>query len=102
MRLQTLLRLSAVLSRFDGPLRNGVRAVMEPRKPRHRALRALLAVTGVVLLGLLAAAAIAIGTVVILAGLVWRLLRRTPAPAAPRGRVLDGSFRVVPRPLLSR
>ena len=37
-----------------------------------------------------------------LGGLAWRLLRpRTPAAPA-RGRVLDGSYRVVSRPLLTR
>ena len=102
MRPQTLLRLSDLLARFERPLRGAARAVLEPRKPRHRALRAVLALTGVVLLGVFAVAAIAIGTLVIVGGLGWRLLRRAPLATPVRGDVLEGTYRVVSRPLLTR
>ncbi|GAB6196879.1 hypothetical protein [Lysobacter xanthus] len=102
MRLHTLFRLSDVLGRFDRPLRGAARAVLEPRKPRHRVLRAALALAGLVVLGLLVVAALAIGTVLILGSLGWRLLRPRGAAAPARSRVLDGAYRVVPRPMLSR
>ncbi|GGZ53068.1 hypothetical protein GCM10008101_02760 [Lysobacter xinjiangensis] len=101
MRPQPLLRLFEIFARYDRPARV-FRAVIEPRKPRHRMARVLLAVTGVVVLGVLAVAAIAIGAVMILGGIGWRLLRRSPTAAAPRDRVLDGDYRVVPRAMLSR
>ena len=90
MRPQPLLRLFEIFARYDRPARV-FRAVIEPRKPRHRMARVLLAV-----------AAIAIGAVMILGGIGWRLLRRSPTAAAPRDRVLDGDYRVVPRAMLSR
>lgn len=102
MRQHALFRLSGLLSRFDRPLRGAARAVLEPRKPRHRLLRVLLALAGLVLLGVFIIAAVAIGAVVIVGGLAWRLLRRMAAPAAPRDRVIDGAYRVVSRPMLSR
>lgn len=101
MRLHTLLRVSDLFARFDRPARGVFRAVIEPRKPRRRALRVLLAVVGLVLLAALVVAAVAVGTVVLLGALGWRLLR--PRAVAPgREQVIDADYRVVPRPLLSR
>ncbi|GAB1596600.1 hypothetical protein [Lysobacter claricitrinus] len=100
MRLHTLLRFSDLLGRAERPVRGVFRSVIEPRKPRHRLLRVVLALVGLVLLiGLVAAAAV-VGTALIVGGIGWRLLRRSPR--AQESRVLDGSYRVVPRPLLSR
>ena len=105
MRLH-VLRFTDVFTRFDGPARGAFRAVIEPRKPRHRIVRALLAVVGLALLAVLAVAAIAIGTLVILVSIAWRMLRPRGGAVragAPRGgRVLDATYRVVPRAVLSR
>lgn len=100
MRLYTLLRVSDLFARFDRPARGVFRAVVEPRKPRRRVLRVLLALVGLVLLAVLVVAAVAVGTVALLGALGWRLLR--PRAAASGERVIDASYRVVPRPLLSR
>jgi hypothetical protein len=102
MRPTLLFRLIDLSARFERPLRGAARAVLEPRKPRHRVLRVVLALAGLALLGVFVVAALAVGAVMILGGLGWKLLRR--APAAPRSddRVIDGSYRVVQRPMLSR
>jgi hypothetical protein len=101
MRPHTAFRFIDFASRFERPLRGAARAVLEPRKPRHRVPRVLLALAGLVLLGVLIVAALAVGTVMIVGGLAWKLLRR--APATPRDeRVIDGSYRVVARPMLTR
>ncbi|MGY3265445.1 MULTISPECIES: hypothetical protein [unclassified Lysobacter] len=101
MRLHTLLRFSDLLGRAERPVRSVFRSVIEPRKPRHRVLRVVLALLGLVLLVGLVAAAVVLGAVMIVGGLGWRLLRRSPR-AVQDPRVLDGSYRVVPRALLSR
>ncbi|WP_246022844.1 hypothetical protein [Cognatilysobacter terrigena] len=101
MRLYTLLRLSDLLGRAERPARGVFRAVIEPRKPRHRLLRVVLALFGLALLAAFLVVAVAVGAVMIIGGLGWKLLHRTPrAPRDPR--VLDGTYRVVTRPLLSR
>lgn len=101
MRPSTLLRLSALFSRVERPLRGAARVVLEPRKPRHRVLRVLLALAGLALLAVFIVAAVAVGTVVIVGSLGWRLLR--PRGTAPRReRVIDATYRVVPRAMLSR
>ena len=102
MRPTFLFRLIDLSSRFERPLRGAARVVLEPRKPRHRLLRVLLALAGLALLGVFVVAALAVGAVMILGGLGWRLLRRAPAAPRSRDRVIDGAYRVVPRPLLSR
>lgn len=103
MRLHTLLRTFAFAARFERPVRAAARVVLEPRKPRHRVLRALLGVVGLALLVVLLAVGLVVGAVMITGGLVWRLLR-SPQPARPaaRGRVVDAAYRVVGRPALSR
>jgi hypothetical protein len=102
MRPTLLFRLLDLSARFERPLRGAARAVLEPRKPRHRVLRVVLALAGLALLGVFVVAALLVGAVMILGGLGWKLLRR--APSAPRGddRVIDGSYRVVARPMLTR
>ena len=100
MRLH-VLRFTEVFSHFERPARGAFRAVIEPRKPRHRLARVLLALVGLALLAVLAVVALALGTVVILGSLVWRLMR--PRGAAPRDtRVIDATYRVVPRAVLTR
>lgn len=78
-----------------------LRAVFEPRKPRHRALRFLLGIAGVALLAALAVVGIAVGAVMLTLGLGYRLLTRGARPAATT-RVVEGEYRVVARPALSR
>lgn len=102
MRPTLLFRFIDLSARFERPLRGAARAVLEPRKPRHRLLRVLLALAGLALLGVFVVVGLAVGAVMILGGLAWKLLRR--ASSAPRrdDRVIDGSYRVVARPMLSR
>lgn len=100
MRPHTLLRFIDLLARVERPARGAFRAVLEPRKPRHRVLRVVLALFGLALLAVLAVAALAVGALVILGSIGWRLLR--PRGTARRDDVIDASYRVVPRPMLTR
>ena len=102
MRPTLLFRFVDFATRFERPMRGAARAVLEPRKPRHRVLRVLLALAGLALLGVLVVVALAVGAVMILGGLGWKLLRRAPSAPARDDRVIDASYRVVARPLLSR
>jgi len=102
MRPSFAFRLIDLSARFERPLRAAARAVLSPRKPRHRMLRVVLALAGLALLAVLVVAAIAVGAVMILGSLGWKLVRRAPAAPRARGSVIDGSYRVVARPLLSR
>lgn len=80
---------------------SALRALLEPRKPRHRALRVLFGVVGVALLAVLAVVGIAVGALMLTCGLVYRLLRggaRRERVGATR--VLDGEYRTVARPAL--
>jgi hypothetical protein len=101
MRPQTLLRFAALASRFERPIRGVLRAVIEPRKPRHRVLRVVLGLAGLVLLSMLVVVGAVVGAAMIAGGLAWRLLRRPVRPAA-EARVFDGAYRVVERPMLTR
>jgi hypothetical protein len=80
---------------------SALRALLEPRKPRHRFLRVLLGIIGVALLAVLAVVGIVIGALMLTCGLLFRLLRggarRDRVGAA---RVLDGEYRTVARPVL--
>lgn len=102
MRPNLLFRLIDLSSRFERPLRGAARAVLEPRKPRHRVLRVLLALAGLAVLGVLVVAALLVGAVMIVGGLGWKLLRRGPSAPRRDDGVIDGSYRVVARPMLSR
>lgn len=105
MRLPVLLRFATLLSRFERPVRGVLRAVIEPRKPRHRVLRGVLAILGVGVLAVLLTVAVALGAAMIAGGLLWRLVRRPqrrPLRPMANGRVLDATYRVVRRPALSR
>lgn len=79
---------------------SALRALLEPRKPRHRALRVLLGVVGVALLAVLAVVGIAIGALMLTCGLAYRLLRGSPRRDRGATRVLDGEYRTVVRPAL--
>ncbi|GAB2523795.1 hypothetical protein [Lysobacter humi (ex Lee et al. 2017)] len=102
MRPQTLLRAAALYARFERPVRSVLRAVIEPRKPRHRVLRVLLAAVGLVVLAGLLVVGLVLGTLAIVGGLAWRLLRPSPAPRTRPSRVFDADYRIVGRQLLPR
>lgn len=102
--MRFLLRLASLFARYERPIRDAVRVLREPRKPRHRVARVAVALLGLVLLVVLLAVGIVVGAAMIVGGLAWRLLRAPRRPIQPvaRGRVLDGVYRAVSRPLLSR
>jgi hypothetical protein len=102
--MRILLRLASLLARYERPIRDAARVLREPRKPRHRIARIGLGLVGVMVLAALLVVGAVVGTAMIVGGLVWRLLRSPRRPVQPmaRGRVFDGVYRVVARPLLSR
>lgn len=79
-----------------------VRSAFAPRKPRHRALRVVLGVVGVVLLVGLLMFGLVIGAAMLLVGLTFKLLVRRGKPVARDPRIVDAEYRVVGKPLLSR
>lgn len=101
MRPALLLRLAALFSRYERPARDAWRVLREPRKPRHRVARVVLGLVGLALLAVLLVVGVVFGAAMILGSLAYRLLRGVRSPA-PAGRVIDGHYRVVSRPLLSR
>ena len=73
-----------------------------PRKPRHRALRVLLALIGVAVLAGLLVVGVVVGAAMLGVGLLARLWRRRGKPiAATPARTLEGEYRVVRKPMLS-
>jgi hypothetical protein len=102
--MRILLRLASLAARYERPLRDAFRVLREPRKPRHRIARVALGLVGLVLLAALLVVGVVVGAAMILGGLAWRLLRGVRRPVQPmaRGRVFDGVYRVVARPLLTR
>lgn len=99
-----LFRAAKFASRYERPLRDAVRVLREPRKPRHRVLRVLVGLAGLVVLAALLVVGLVLGAAMILGGLAWRLLRGARRPLRPvaGGRVVDATYRVVSRPVLSR
>lgn len=77
-----------------------LRALLEPRKPRHHAARVLVALVGIVVLAALLVVGLVVGAVMLVVGLAWKLLARRPS--APRRDVLDADYRVVARTALPR
>lgn len=104
MRLHTLFRAASFASRYERPLREAIGVLRDPRKPRHRVLRVVAGLVGIVLLAALLVVGIVLGAAMILGGIAWRLLRGARRPVQPvaRGRVFDAAYRVVSRPLLTR
>ena len=104
MRLHMLFRAASFAARYERPLRDAVRALRDPRKPRHRVLRVVAGLAGLVLIAALLVVGIVVGAAMILGGLAWRLLRGLRRPVQPMasGRVVDATDRVVPRTLLTR
>lgn len=91
-RLADLFRLFAV---------QRLRAALQPRKPRHRALRVGLGLVGLALLGLLVMFGLVVGAVMLAVGLGWRLWSRRGQPIARDRRVLDAQYRVIDKAMLN-
>ncbi len=90
-------------SRFAaGDVQSRVRAAFEPRKPRHRLLRFVLGLVGLALVVMLVMFGVVVGTTMLAVGLVYKLLVRRARPVARDPRIVDGEYRVVAKPLLSR
>lgn len=74
-----------------------------PRKPRHRALRVLLALIGVAVLAGLLVVGVVVGAAMLGVGLLARLWQRRSSKsiASAPARTLEGEYRVVRKPMLS-
>ncbi len=82
--------------------RHRSREFFAPRKPRHRALRVLVALIGVAVLAGLLVVGVIVGAAMLGVGLLSRLWRRRGKPiAATPARDLEGEYRVVRKPMLS-
>lgn len=92
-RLANLFRLFA--------LQQTVRAVLQPRKPRHRALRMGFGLVGLSLLVLLVMFGVVVGAAMLVVGVAWRLWKRRGQPIAHDRRVLDAQYRVVGKAMLN-
>lgn len=80
-----------------------IRDLLQPRKPRHHVMRVLVALLGVVVLAALLVVGLAVGLVMLTAGLAWKLLaRKAPSRVAQAGDVLEGDYRIVDRAVLPR
>jgi hypothetical protein len=92
--------------RFDShQFQSRVRSAFEPRKPRHRLLRFVVGVVGLALLALLVMFGVVVGAAMLAAGLVYKLVQRRGKPIARDtggAHVVDGEYRVVAKPLLTR
>lgn len=87
--------------RFDSQqFQSRMRAVFEPRKPRHRLLRFALGIVGLGLLVLLVMFGVVVGAAMLVAGLAYRLWSRRGKPIARDARVVDGEYRVIAKPVL--
>lgn len=82
--------------------RHRARDFFAPRKPRHRALRVLLALFGIAVLAGLLVVGLVVGAAMLAVGLLSRLWHRRGKPiAAAPARTLEGEYRVVRKPALS-
>ena len=91
--------------RFDThQFQSRMRSAFEPRKPRHRVLRFALGVVGLGLLALLVMFSVALGAAMLAAGLVFKLWRGRGKVMGRKGdaRIVDGEYRVVGKPVLTR
>ena len=91
--------------RFDThQFQSRVRSAFEPRKPRHRVLRFALGVVGLGLLALLVMFSVALGAAMLAAGLVFKLWRGRGKVMGRKSdsRIVDGEYRVVGKPVLTR
>ena len=91
--------------RFDThQFQSRMRSAFEPRKPRHRVLRFALGVVGLGLLALLVMFSVALGAAMLAAGLVFKLWRGRGKVMGRKSdsRIVDGEYRVVGKPVLTR
>lgn len=90
--------MSAGIFQFDF---NRFRQGFAPRKPRHPLLRVVLGLAGLALLALLVFFSLFIGAAMIAAGLLYRLWQQRGKPLAGKhGRVVEGEYRVLRKPVL--
>jgi hypothetical protein len=80
---------------------DALRQLFAPRKPRHPLVRLAVGAAGLAILAVLVFFSVFVGAAMILVGVAWKLLARPGrrAPAAS-GRVVDGEYRVVDKPVL--
>ena len=91
--------------RFDShQFQSRMRSAFEPRKPRHRVLRFVLGLVGLGLLALLVMFSVALGAAMLAAGLVFKLWRGRGKAMGRKSdpRIVDGEYRVVGKPVLTR
>lgn len=77
-----------------------LRALLQPRKPRHHAARVLVALVGVLVLAVLLVVGLVVGSAMLAGGLLWKLFARRSVPA--RREPLEADYRVVARTALTR
>jgi len=75
--------------------------LLAPRKPRHRALRIVLALFGIALLAVLLSIGLVIGAAMLIVGLLFRRLRRHRKPLDARSRTIESEYRVLRKPALT-
>jgi hypothetical protein len=95
-----MYRMTSQTFRFDTHhFQSRVRSAFEPRKPRHRLLRVVLGVVGLVLLGMLVVFGVVVGAAMLVAGLAYRMWH---ARGAAGSRLVEAEYRVVGKPMLDR
>jgi hypothetical protein len=84
-------------ARFDA---SSWRHAFAPRKPRNALLRVAFGLLGIALLVVLLGVGLVVGATMLAFGLLRRLAGRRPHARPADGRVVDGEYRVVQKPLL--
>ncbi|MDO5505953.1 MAG: hypothetical protein Q4F49_06650 [Pseudoxanthomonas suwonensis] len=72
------------------------------RRPRSLPLRVALGMLGVAILLVLVVLGAVLGTLMLLGGMLMRLLGSRGKPQADGGRILEGRYRVIGKPMLPR
>ncbi len=71
------------------------------RKPRHRVLRAVLALFGIAVLAVFLVFGLVIGATMLTAGVLYRRWRQRGKVIAKPTQALDGEYQVLRKPMLS-
>lgn len=79
-----------------------IRSALGPRKPRPRLLRFALGLVGLAVVVMLVVFGVVVGAAMLAVGLAGKLLARRGKPVARDPRIVDGEYRVVAKPLLTR